>query len=1001
MGKKGIFLLFLFGFLLFSISLISAVTTKDVIILNISYINTTLYSKYHLTAMYPYGITTNATETSSPDTFYLTDAYNNAIWELNGTLENRTTKHSVSSFSGNPEEIGTNGTDFWFNDKSDSKVYHLNSTFNNQSGMPLASSDGLTVNGSNIFIQRYGKNYISTYDYSMNLLYNITCSIADTCYYSRSVYQYNNKYFYIMYGGVTTGLNFLRKVNLDGTVSDIRYNITSIGVVNPTDLVSFTMSDDNHFWIIKYNADGGQLYHILLEDTDAPAFTTIPANASLNYGTNLSVTFVATDDIGVDSFSVNDSRFAINISGILTNVNTLAIGNYELNVSVNDSTGNVNWTIYTLQINKSSEKCQVLFNETSPFEYNQTFKVWANCTSAFVLARNGTTITNNSEQRLSPSAYNFSVSRNDSSNYTYYYNETQFIVKDTISPVLNIISPLDAESFTTNIIDLNFSAVDDGIGLDKCWYQNNTGNNKTISCTANTTISQAGDGTYTIYMWANDSYGNTATQSRIWTVSANAPAINLNNPSDKKYFNTLQNILLNFTATDSNNISMCQLWGNFTGTWEKNQTLYNIVDSGTLANFAVLNFNQDGSYIWNVWCNDSTGLPNTGAWATLNRTFTLDTTLPQIDFLTANESSYTSLSVTINFTVNEINKDTCTFVLRNGTGDVHNYVANTSLDCSLSSIAVSTLDYGSFTFQLWATDKAGNVNQSIFSFSSSAPVIPPTTTGGGGGNQEEEVEKIPVIGLIRPNNTAYSELDMEIFYAEINSKCSLIKENRELAIYDYSGDCSLTIQDLKDIATKLATEGVSIKEEDLIILFKQYNSKELFQGYETKETITKWKLFTSVLGIPNPIFINPPSWRGIVILTDLDDTTPKQVSKIFIVNKNLAECNIIEDSGNNLTCDILTPTTFKVTYTLNDTNFFDKILDGEISVTTNATSENIEVRPVPVSVKVYNINYNIGGMPFWFIGGFTIFLIFGTFLVSFGPKKIRLIGKKRIKRRKG
>lgn len=637
-------------------------------------------------------------------------------------------------------------------------------------------------------------------------------------------------------------------------------------------------------------------------------------------------------------------------------------------------------------INKNTENCQVLFNETSPLDHPKTFLVWANCSTPFTLMRNGTIVTNNSEQKLGVSAYNFSLIRTDSLNYTFYYNETEFSVIDVSSPEILIVAPTDYQSFDykDNIL-FNVTERDIGIGLDMCWYSNDSGvTNYTYTCGDNFSISERADGTYNLTVWANDSLGNLGRDDVFYVVSLVAPAVTINFPTINSYLNYSENINFNVTSIDSNGLSNCSLWINSTG-WHLNQTNSTPITSGVMYQF--LQNISDNFYMFNFQCFDTTSISSFGG---ANFTFTIDTILPVLDIVDL-ITSVGSQTFNFNTSVNDTNLDTCKYTIFNSSGMVDGGNENVSFSCNTLTSATAT-SFGEFTLRVYSIDKSTNedFDQENFTLTESSGTPP---GGGGGGEQPgEEVEKIPVIGIVKTNSSTYSALDMEILYAKINSQCSVIKENRELAIYDYSGDCSLTVQDLKDISTTLAREGISIKNEDLIPLFKQYNSKQLFQGYETKQIIEKWKLFTSVLGIPNPIFINPPSWRGVVVLTS--EETPKNISKTFIVNKNLAECNVLRDSGNNnLTCKIITPTTFKVTYTLMDVHFFDKILDGEVSVTTNATSQNIEVKPVPVSLKVYNINYNVFGLPFWLVGLFGLFILGCIFIISMGPKRIKFLRK--------
>jgi len=264
-------------------------------------------------------------------------------------------------------------------------------------------------------------------------------------------------------------------IGIDGVDADLSWNggttytsDLSTPNFNGTDVV-YTLANNSYTWGRTWNAsefsnstfrvrlthrieDFSRIYvdHLQVKvyyteasDTTPPYFTTIPANSSLNYLTgNLNVTFIGADAVGFGYYSVNDTRFSIhNPGGFLTNNSPMSAGNYEINVTINDTSNNINWTRYTVQVNKSSENCKVLFNETSPIAYPKTFLAWANCTTAFVLARNGTTITNNSAQVLTIGAYNFSLRRNDTTNYTFIYNESQFRIVDTTNPTITTESP--------------------------------------------------------------------------------------------------------------------------------------------------------------------------------------------------------------------------------------------------------------------------------------------------------------------------------------------------------------------------------------------------------------------------------------------------------------------------------------------------------------------------------------------------------------------------------
>ena len=109
----------------------------------------------------------------------------------------------------------------------------------------------------------------------------------------------------------------------------------------------------------------------------------------------------------------------------------LAVGTYSY---VLNSTGGTNYSAnssidaQTLTVNANPGACDVLFNETSPITYPASFTVWSNCTSDFTLYRNGTLISNDTEQILSAGTYNFTVIRTDTQNYSNVYDEESFVV---------------------------------------------------------------------------------------------------------------------------------------------------------------------------------------------------------------------------------------------------------------------------------------------------------------------------------------------------------------------------------------------------------------------------------------------------------------------------------------------------------------------------------------------------------------------------------------------
>lgn len=282
------------------------------------------------------------------------------------------------------------------------------------------------------------------------------------------------------------------------------------------------------------NNTGIQVLITTSGDITPPIFTFIPADQTVDYLDNFSFNFTATDASGIDTFFLNWTiYFQINATGTLNNSETVPVGLFIINVSVNDTLGNVNSTLwnltvaainpdavvtgtspiifptagdvditesnpgdgdvtynlirdgvivsrpdtstlgagtfeyssntsgganytsntslsnFTLTINQNAESCNVFFNESSPITYPQLFTVSTNCTTAFTLFRNGTSISNTSIQELGAGAYNFTVTRTDDQNYSNIYDEVQFVVTQGDPSLALVLTPSDTILYQT------------------------------------------------------------------------------------------------------------------------------------------------------------------------------------------------------------------------------------------------------------------------------------------------------------------------------------------------------------------------------------------------------------------------------------------------------------------------------------------------------------------------------------------------------------------------
>ena len=137
---------------------------------------------------------------------------------------------------------------------------------------------------------------------------------------------------------------------------------------------------------------------------------------------------------------------------------------------------------------------------------------------------------------------------------------------DTEAPIINIISPQNI-TYNEKTILVNLSIIDDY--LDKVWYNWN-GTNYTYIEPLNITFNE---GTFTLEVWANDTYGNLNYTSVTFTIKMDyAPIVNLSYPENGKIIENSRDINFTCNATDDNSLSNVTFYWNYSGLWEANET---------------------------------------------------------------------------------------------------------------------------------------------------------------------------------------------------------------------------------------------------------------------------------------------------------------------------------------------------------------------------------------------------------------------------------------------
>jgi len=265
---------------------------------------------------------------------------------------------------------------------------------------------------------------------------------------------------------------------------------------------------------------------------------------------------------------------------------------------------------------------------------------------------------------------------------------------------IELISPEEDALFGSNeSILLNFSVNDPNGELERCWYNIDQGGNISVSdCDPgeNTDTFDTTNGNHTIYVYANNSDGDVESDNHYFTVNTGGPIITLGSPDDNAYLND-DPVDFHYTPLDFD-LDSCELWGDFTGTFEKNQTDSN--PNNDADNFFSLSLTE-GQYSWGVYCNDIEG----NNASSENRTFFVDLTNPNLILIEPSQNYYDASEIEVLYDVADSSLTECS-VYHNESG------AGTPAVCDgIESFNLTDFLFdGNYVIFVEATDAASNSN---------------------------------------------------------------------------------------------------------------------------------------------------------------------------------------------------------------------------------------------------------------------------------------------------
>ena len=287
------------------------------------------------------------------------------------------------------------------------------------------------------------------------------------------------------------------------------------------------------------------------------------------------------------------------------------------------------------------------------------------------------------------------------------------------APTITLVEPQDGASLGYNTsIALDYIVADSDDNLDTCWYDINGASPITLTNCANSTFDIA-EGSHTITIYANDTDGEQVSDNASFSIDVGAPTIVLGSPVDVYLSNG--DVTFRYTPTDLD-LDSCSLWGDFGGEFELNQT--NFAPTNGSENTFDLSLG-DGTYNWNVACNDTQGNEATNG----NLTFYVDTTspVPTITEPTGTKTSRTGINLAFN--VVDESPISCKYDVYRGASLE---IDNTTTNCSAGSTTFDVTVDADFTLNFYTNDSAGNSGSTNSSFSVDTSSPPPASGGGGG-----------------------------------------------------------------------------------------------------------------------------------------------------------------------------------------------------------------------------------------------------------------------------
>ena len=444
-------------------------------------------------------------------------------------------------------------------------------------------------------------------------------------------------------------------------------NSTTWNNTQTTITANATLSDGSHYWYINCTDSdstvGQSETRSITIDTTAPTISFSSNSTTLGNHAQDYIYFCvdiiesSIDTVGYSFDGTNSTTWDANYC---KNKTGLSDGDYVVYLWANDTTSHYSQTS-SRTISLDTIKPNIVMTSPQNISYTTSsisLNYWTSETMDWVgYSLNGAsnvTITGNTTITATQGSNSIYICGNDSAN-NMNCTETVYFSVDSINPTVVIYAPTGQYNDTA-AIPINFTATD--TNLDSCWYNYNGTDTILPSC-ANTTISVP-NGTYTMYVYANDTFGNQGSDSSVFESGWNEIAIVEPNPPtfDTEPQSPIEGDILDITnITAWTNQSIEYSYGdyyykvpaytirNYTKLWMK----LTLGSPCALYNYSIWNFDT------NSWENKVTGGGGSCIFNPTDYTFLMDINSSHINGsgylrLSDNETPEGAINVSLEFT---------------------------------------------------------------------------------------------------------------------------------------------------------------------------------------------------------------------------------------------------------------------------------------------------------------------------------------------------------------